>query len=229
MPGLFHRLPQNLLASFRGWNLAWHALAIGLTILIVTSDFDWTYYCATRSGRLEQLAEPAIRLGGLLPLFLPPALLLAGVAVRRPRLIAEGWALWQAALLGWLVSSTCKAFTGRLPPPWRFSRHFGLPPDHGPLTDSSHGFQLGFLKGGIFWGWPSSHTTVAFAMAVCLVAQHPRRRWLAVAALAYALWVGLSVSLTIHWFSEFVAGAIIGSVIGSVVGHSPLPAKTSGL
>jgi hypothetical protein len=31
---------------------------------------------------------------------------------------------------------------------------------------------------------------------------------------------GLGVSLTIHWFSEFVAGAIIGSVIGTVVGRS---------
>jgi membrane-associated phospholipid phosphatase len=26
--------------------------------------------------------------------------------------------------------------------------------------------------------------------------------------------------MTIHWFSDFVAGAIIGSVIGAVVGRS---------
>jgi len=26
--------------------------------------------------------------------------------------------------------------------------------------------------------------------------------------------------MTIHWFSDFVAGAIIGSVIGTVVGKS---------
>ena len=220
MPGLLHRLPQNLLAIFRGWNLAWHALAIGLTILIVTSGFDWTYYCATRDDRFDRLAEPAIGLGGVLPLLLPPALLLAGLTMRRPRLTAEGWALWQAALLGWFVSSTYKAFTGRIPPPWRYSRSFNLPKGPGPLIDSSHGFQLGFLKGGIFWGWPSSHTTVAFAMAMCLVTLHPRKRWLALPALAYALWVGLGVSLTIHWFSEFVAGAIIGSVIGRVVGQS---------
>jgi membrane-associated phospholipid phosphatase len=34
------------------------------------------------------------------------------------------------------------------------------------------------------------------------------------------LYVGLSVSVTIHWFSEFVAGAIFGSLIGVVVGRS---------
>ena len=37
--------------------------------------------------------------------------------------------------------------------------------------------------------------------------------------LLYAFYVGLGVSVTIHWFSEFVAGAIIGSVIGAVVGR----------
>jgi len=34
----------------------------------------------------------------------------------------------------------------------------------------------------------------------------------------YALYIGIGVSLSIHWFSEFVAGAIIGTVIGVTVG-----------
>jgi membrane-associated phospholipid phosphatase len=38
-------------------------------------------------------------------------------------------------------------------------------------------------------------------------------------AILYAFYVGLGVSMTIHWFSDFVAGAIIGSVIGAVVGN----------
>jgi membrane-associated phospholipid phosphatase len=37
-------------------------------------------------------------------------------------------------------------------------------------------------------------------------------------AILYAFYVGIGVSLTIHWFSDFVAGAIIGSVVGAVVG-----------
>ena len=39
-------------------------------------------------------------------------------------------------------------------------------------------------------------------------------------ALVYAFYVGFAVSVTIHWFSEFAAGAIIGSVIGMTVGGS---------
>ena len=76
------------------------------------------------------------------------------------------------------------------------------------------------MRGGVFWGWPSSHTTIAFAMAVTLFTLCPKQRWLGFVAILYAFYVGIGVSMTIHWFSDFVAGAIIGSVIGAVVGKS---------
>jgi membrane-associated phospholipid phosphatase len=215
MPELLHRLPRNLLRIFSGRNLWWHALAIFLTVIIVRSDFDWSYYLATRGRGLSRLAWPAVMIGGLVPLLGILALLLAGAAARNRRLIAVGWALGQAALLGYLISAGYKAFTGRLPPP------FFRPAAGGSgLPDPSHGFQLGFLRGGVFWGWPSSHTTIAFAMAACLISLCPKNQKLVWPALLYALYVGLGVSVTIHWFSEFVAGAIIGSVIGTVVGGS---------
>jgi hypothetical protein len=36
----------------------------------------------------------------------------------------------------------------------------------------------------------------------------------------YAFYVGVGVSIRIHWFSQFVAGAVIGSLIGAVFGKS---------
>ena len=39
-------------------------------------------------------------------------------------------------------------------------------------------------------------------------------------ALTYAFYVGIGVSMTIHWFSDFVAGALIGTAIGIVVANS---------
>jgi membrane-associated phospholipid phosphatase len=217
MPELFHRLPQNILTIFRGRNLWWHALAIVLTITIVMSGGDWAYYQATRGDIFPRLARPALRIGTLLPVLGTLLLLIAGFAGRNRRLMTTGWALGQAALLGYLISCAYKTFTGRLPPPRHW--HVDLPPP--PLElDSSHGFQFGFLRGGVFWGWPSSHTTIAFAMMLCLIALYPKNRWLTVGALLYAFYVGLAVSVTIHWLSEFVAGAIIGSVIGTVVGKS---------
>ena len=79
----------------------------------------------------------------------------------------------------------------------------------------------------MFWGWPSSHTTVAFAMALALWELYPENRLIRYGAILYAFYVGIGVSITIHWFSEFVAGAIIGSVIGVVVGKSFLHRETA--
>ena len=218
MPELLHRLPRNLLASFTGRNLLWHALAIGLTIAIVMSGLDWSYYLATRGHAIQSLIRPAIVLGTFVPVLGILVILLIGEVRKTRRLIMTAWALGQAALLGYLISIAYKAFTGRLPPPFRGFRMTTA--SDGSLVDSSHGFQFGFLKGGVFWGWPSSHTMVAFAMAACLIALYPKNRLLILLASVYALYIGLSVSVSIHWLSEFVAGAIIGSLLGTVVGKS---------
>ena len=219
MPGLFYRLPRNIIAIFSGRNLAWHPLAIVLTIIILESGFDWTWHLWTRDETFLWLARPAIILGGLIPILGIPSLLLAGWVARNQPFRTGGWTLGQAALLGYVISSSYKAFTGRIPPPFSMRFH-GEMLGHGPLVDTSHGFQLGFLRGGIFWGWPSGHATVAFAMTTCLIALWSRHKPWSFLLLLYPLYVGLSVSVTIHWFSEFVAGAIIGSVIGTVVGNS---------
>ncbi len=122
-----------------------------------------------------------------------------------------GSALVQASILGLLISSLYKAFTGRLQPELV---------SHLSNIDISGSFNFGFLRNGVFWGWPSSYTAVAFAMVAALLVLFPRRKSVIAAAALYALYIGLGVSVTIHWFSDFVAGAIIGTVIGIVVGRS---------
>ena len=200
-------LPRSLVGCFKGWKLAGHGVAILLAVILVLSDADWQYYLATRSPGLRAWMWPAVIIGGLMPVYLPLSLVIAGWITRRARMRLAGWAIGQAAMLGSLISSTYKAFTGRV-----------HPPHHGG-EDISHVFRFGFLRGGIFWGWPSSHTTIASAMAVTVFVLYPKQRWLGVLAILYALYVGLGVSVTIHWLSDFVAGAIIGSVIGVVVGN----------
>src|ERR1700691_6001019 len=161
VPELFYRLPRNVMAIFSGRNLLWHTSAIALTIVIVTSGGDWAYYRWTRAETFLVLARPALRLGMVIPVLGPLVILLAGEATKNRRLITTAWALGQAALLAYLITSCYKAVTGRRPPP--FHGHVGtLALGNTALTDSSHGFQFGFLEGGIFWGWPSGHTTVAF-------------------------------------------------------------------
>ena len=200
-------LPRNFIGCFTGWKISWHIVAILLTAILVLSGFDWHYYLATRDPMLRSWMWPAVGIGGLLPLTLPLFLLVVGFIIQSSGTILAGWAVGQAAFLGSLISTTCKAFTGRVHP----AQVVG--------EDISHVFRFGFLHGGVFWGWPSSHTTIAFAMAVTVFTLHPRQRWLGWLAILYAFYVGVGVSMTIHWFSDFVAGAIIGSVIGIVVGR----------
>ncbi|SPF50194.1 membrane hypothetical protein [Syntrophobacter sp. SbD1] len=212
MSKLLYQLPQNALRCFKGYNLCWHFLAVVLTYIIVSSGFDWYYFISTRTPALRAFLFPAVVLGMILPVVVPLILLAIGALGKTLKIKITAFTLGQAAILGLAISSFYKAFTGRIPPPHFFS--------YGALIDSSHGFRFGLLRGGMFWGWPSSHTTVAFAMAVALWELYPENRLVRYAAVSYAFYVGIGVSITIHWFSEFVAGAIIGSLIGAVVGRS---------
>ena len=199
----------NFVASFSGRNLLFHGIAIGLTAVLVLSGFDWWYFTSNRIPDLRFILFPAIIIGAFFPILVPITLLLIGTIGKRKRSVQTAFALAQAAILGSLISSTYKAFTGRIQPDFRNMN-----------IDISHNFQFGFLQHGIFWGWPSSHTTIAFAMAFTLIFLHQRNKGVLIGALLYAFYIGLGVSTSIHWFSDFVAGALIGAVIGTTVGQS---------
>ncbi len=206
---LFHNFWQNIITCFSGYYLLCHLLAISSTYLIVISGFDWVYFISTRNTTLNTLLFPAVIIGAFTPIILPLIILGVGALSRNAKTVNTGFALTQAAILGSLISSFYKIFTGRIPPNL-----------HNTAVDISRNFQFGFWRGGIFWGWPSSHTTAAFAMAMTLALLYPRNKKVAVIALLYALYIGIGISVNIHWFSEFVAGMCIGSAIGIVVAKS---------
>ena len=208
MKQFFLTLPRNIIGCFGGRRILWHAVAIILTLILVTSGFDWSYFLSTRAPVLRSWMFPAVAMGGLLPIVLPLLLLAIGLLAGSNRIRLTGWAVGQGELIGALVAAFYKAFTGRVHPP----RSAG--------ADLSHVFQFGLLRGGVFWGWPSSHTTVAFAMAVTIFTLWPKQRWLGTIAIIYAFYIGIGVSMTIHWCSDFLAGAIFGTVIGMVAGKS---------
>jgi membrane-associated phospholipid phosphatase len=201
-------LPRNLIGCFKGWRLVWHLVAILLTVIFVMSGLDWRYFLATRNPELRSWMFPAVVAGMFLPIYLPLTLLAVGYVTRNAKIILTGWAVAQAEIIGALIVAAYKAVTGR------------AHPTHNAGADMSHVFHFGFLRGGVFWGWPSSHTTIAFAMALTVFTLYPKQRWLGLLAIFYAFYIGIGVSITIHWFSDFVAGAIVGSVTGTVVGKN---------
>jgi membrane-associated phospholipid phosphatase len=62
-------------------------------------------------------------------------------------------------------------------------------------------------------------------MAATVFMRFPKRRG-GCLAIAYALYIGIAVSTTIHWFSDFAAGAIVGATTGTVVGSGFLRSET---
>lgn len=208
MKTLFHNIGRNIVDIFRGKNLLWHLLAIVSTYLIVISGFDWRYFQYFNGTEISRILFSAAIVGGLVPILAPTALFIIGKIRKNGKLLDTGFALLQSVILGWSISSLYKTFTGR-----------AHPEIVGTITDITHTFNFGIFR-GVFWGWPSSHTTIAFAMAFTLWNLYPKNKTVRILSLIYALYIGIGVSMTIHWFSDFTAGVIIGTVIGTVVGKA---------
>jgi membrane-associated phospholipid phosphatase len=209
MKYFFTSLPKNILKCFTGYNLLWQLFAIIITFILVTTNIDWYYFVHTRIPTLNSFFFPAVILGGILPLIIPVYLVVAGYFSKKKNMEIFGWAIGQAALIGAIISDFYKFFTGR------------IQPNLLDITNNiSHNFNFGILKHGVFWGWPSSHTTIAFAMAFALIYMFPKNKIIKFFAILYAFYVGIGVSLSIHWLSDFLAGAIFGTIIGIPVGLS---------
>lgn len=207
----FTGLPAAAAGAYRGRFALAHLAAAFLTGAIVTTGLDWDFFLATRSDYLRPIVYLAGIGGFFVPVLVPIGLWAYGHFRGNVRARLAAIASAQAVIVAWCVSSFYKALTGRIEP------EFLLSVDPSLLLDRSRTWHFGFLEYGIFWGWPSSHTAVAFAFAVALVAYAGRSRSLRFLAWAYAVCIGAGAAIGFHWLSDVLAGAIIGSVCGMAV------------
>jgi membrane-associated phospholipid phosphatase len=209
----FHRLPANFLACFSGVNALFHLLAIAITYLLVTSGMDWWYYESTRHPALNGLALAAGGAGFVIPVALPLGIYVTGRLRGSAALVWAGAAAAQAVVVASVVSAAYKALTGRTQPVVTY--YLASPSG----IDNSREFHFGWLRNGIFWGWPSSHTAVACALALALILVI-RRKAVGIVALMFAGFIALGASIGFHWLSDVAAGSIVGTLIGAVIGRS---------
>ena len=204
-------LARDLAGVFAPRRLPWHLLAMGLTVILVTSGFDGWVAATARGTRIRTLGFSAGRIGFWMPIAVPLAML-ALAWLRRDRwLRTSGWRVAESEVLALGICAAYKALTGR---PGPTSVHYGA------FDAVSRVFRFGFMRGGVFWGWPSSHVMTAFAGAVALALLYRGNRGLVWSTATYAACMAAGVSISFHWFSDVVAGAIIGTVIGVVVAAS---------
>jgi membrane-associated phospholipid phosphatase len=213
--GIFDHLGENILNSFIGWPALLHAAAIGSTYYLVNSDAD----ARVNDFAVEQdktmsyaLGVPGLAGGGIAPVAVPLAMYLAADGDRD--LQRGAYAVFQAVGIAFLANSMLKAATGRMPPD---EEHTGT------SKELSRQFQFGFLRGGVFDGWPSGHSMVNMAMIASLLSYYPEKKWLWPAGFSWALYVMASVVLgaqgRVHWLSDAVAGGLMGFGIGWTVGR----------
>ena len=131
-----------------------------------------------------------------------------------------GLAAAQAVLVSFAATNLLKAVTGRLPPDAE------VPPDPkmAPGVDRrSRHFRFGFMRGGVFHGWPSGHTMTNMALAASLSSYYSESRRVGFCAYGWAAYVMAAATIGdqggVHWLSDVVAGGLMGWAIGKVVGE----------
>ncbi len=206
---VFHEMPENALSSITSSYGLNYFIAAAATYGIVKSGFDWRWHKNSEEHKwISNTGFISVGTQPIASVAVPLGLYLFGRFKDNRNLQITGLAVGQAAILGAAASAVLKAFTGRVPPDKKEIDH-----------DYSGEFRFGFLRGGVYEGWPSSHTATAFAMAASLIELYPDNAAIKYGGLAYASLIGLGVSTNIHWFSDAVAGAFIGYAIGSAVGR----------
>lgn len=203
-------LPRSLARVFTLRHLLWQLSAVLVTYVLVVTDTDWHYYVYFHGTKTYTYFFSAAIVGFIFPLILPIVILAIGRVRRKAGTVRLAWAIAQAEILALCISSIYKAFTSRAHPTL-FTQTVGV--------DNTKIFNFGFFHNNVWWGWPSSHTAVAFALAAMVITLYPRHHASKLLVLIYAFYIGIGVSMTVHWLSDFVAGAIIGTDIGISVGY----------
>ncbi len=211
---LFGNFGNNILDSFKGNNIYFHLAGIAATALIVPTGVDYSVeHFFNTHPEYGRWAHPVVFSGEFLPFVAGGSLLAYGAIGDNKEVLGASFAVIQASVIELMYNSALKAITGRPHPDWR----------HVSNMDSlSRTFRFGFLRGGVFWGWPSGHTAATTAVVSALMGYYPHSTWIKIVGFGLIAYTIFGVSATnrggMHWFSDAVAGALMSYAVGSTVG-----------
>ncbi len=207
-------LGRNAAHAFSGSNALLHISAVAGTFLVVESGLDTRVHnLFVRNTFFDKASHFGVREGAIFPVVLGGSLLGSGLIGGSSRLASAGSAVLEASLLAICTSTALKALTGRR----------GPEPEVYFDNRASKTFRLGFLRGGVYHGWPSGHMLANTAAVTSLLAYYEDSTWLKIAGGTYLGYLFLSVishgKSSMHWFSDTVAGTLMGYALGTTVGR----------
>ncbi len=211
---LFGNFGNNILDCFKGDNLYLHLAGIASTYIIVSQNIDYkveNYF--NQHEEFGKWTHPIVFTGMYLPFVVGGSLYAYGKLEKNDEALGASFAVLQATLIEFLYNSTLKAITGRPHPDWR---------NDSDMESLSKTFRFGLMRGGIFWGWPSGHTSTTMAVVSALTNYYPNSTWLKIAGYSLVAYTILGVSSVnrggMHWFSDAIAAAFMAYAVGSTVG-----------
>ena len=206
-------IQDHMSDSYFGWSSLVHIGAIGATWFLIESEVDAKVqrWSAKQNRTISiALSAPALLGGVLVPIILP--LRMYGRS-NDNRIRNGGMAAGQAVLIAFTANIILKAITGRIPPDKEI-------PEDG--FERSRVFRFGFLRGGVFNGWPSGHTMTNMALAAALANYFYDSKRVKIFAYSWATYVMAATTFGIqggvHWLSDVIAGGLMGWIIGRTIG-----------
>ncbi|MDP3150366.1 MAG: phosphatase PAP2 family protein [Ignavibacteria bacterium] len=211
---LFSGFGNNIVNSFKGNNLYLHLAGVASTFILVTTNTDYQVHkYFNEHEQFSNAARPVIHWAMYFPFVIGGSLYAYGKLKHDDEAMGASFAVCQSSLIALSYNSLLKAITGRPNPNWRNNQD---------MEELSKTFRFGFLRGGIFWGWPSSHTSSTMAVVSALTNFYPDKTWLKIAGYGYVGYMVFAVSSLgrggMHWFSDAVAAAFMSYAIGSTTG-----------
>jgi len=217
---VFHEFGRNVLGSIT-YNYGLNFLGAGAsTWASIETGLDWSWRnAAYNSAWLPGAGLPLLFAGYLVPVVTPLAAYLAGIKLSDSRLQIVALGLGQSFLITQTFHIPLKMITGRSVP-GIISDVFFEPGSTRDRRTNDFSGEFDWFTLSFYDGWPSGHTACAFSAAAFIAEIYDDRPMLKLGVYAYAVLMGLSVSVNAHWVSDSIAGALYGYAVGKAVGRS---------
>jgi len=209
----FSNLGSNIFNSFIGPTTLMHLSAAASTVVMVQEDWDYLIYKRARSyDRYKGYFMPTIYTGATCWFVIATPLLIYGLIEKSSEPTGAAYAILQSTLISITYATILKGLTGRPPPDTK---------RYGNMREMSKVFRFGYLRGGVFNGWPGGHVMITTATLASLMNYYPDQWWIKIAGFLFIAYTIAGMVMTQgHWMSDNVAGFLMGYAIGSTVGKS---------